>query len=180
MACAVNQLVACALDQLEYQRLPRNTLRLIKPGTMSLEGEQRGDKEKGKVGIIKKVCAAIKLKFFIMICDITVQRFPVDMQLKYLRITRHLQCSKSFAAGFARTLKIFAFTQIENIHLKINCLHFRLFQPSRSKIADFLRAPLLSVLLSHFQRIFHKFSQLCSITTSAIPCQHKFSIQQVC
>ena len=49
---------------------------VIKPGIMSLEGEQRGDKEKGKVGIIKKVCGAIKLKFFIMICDITVQRFP--------------------------------------------------------------------------------------------------------
>ena len=77
MACAVNQLVACVVDQLE---LPQNTLRLIKPDIMSLEGEQRADKEKGKVGIIKKVCAAINLKFFIMICDITVQRFPLDMQ----------------------------------------------------------------------------------------------------
>ena len=116
MACAVNQLVACALDQPEHQRLPQNTLRLNKPGIMSLEGEQRGDKEKGKVGIIKKVCAAIKLKFFIMIFNITVQRFPLDMQWKGLRITRHLQYSKSFAAGFASTLKILVFTQIENHH----------------------------------------------------------------
>ena len=72
MACAVNQLVACAVDQLKHQRLPQNTLRLIKPGIMSLEGEQRGDKEKGKVGIIKKVCGAIKLKFFIVIFNNTV------------------------------------------------------------------------------------------------------------
>ena len=95
---------------------------------MSLEGEERGDKEKGKVGIIKKVCGAIKLKFFIMICDITDQRFPLDMQWKCLRITRHLQCSKSFAAGFASTLKILAFTQIENRHHcfedTMQCLNF--------------------------------------------------------
>ena len=83
---------------------------------MSLEGEQRADKEKGKVGIIKKVCGAFKLKFYIMICNITVQRFPLDMQWKGLRITRHLQYSKSFAAGFASTLKILVFTQIENRH----------------------------------------------------------------
>ena len=38
------------------------------------------------------------------------------MQWKGLRITRHLQYSKSFAAGFASTLKIRAFTQIENRH----------------------------------------------------------------
>ena len=83
---------------------------------MSLEGEQRADKEKGKVGIIKKVCGAFKLKFYIMICNIAVQRFPLDMQWKGLRITRLLQYSKSFAAGFASTLKILVFTQIENRH----------------------------------------------------------------
>ena len=56
---------------------------------MSLEGEQRGDKEKGKVGIIKKVCGAIKLKFFIMICDITDQRFPLDMQWRMFESCEH-------------------------------------------------------------------------------------------
>ena len=40
-------------------KAPRGPQGLPRPRTMSLEGEQRADKEKGKVGIIKKVCQSM-------------------------------------------------------------------------------------------------------------------------